>query len=112
MENEIKDKITEIHKKTMYSGINRTYELMKAIFCCKNLKGKIVEVIKGCNDCRKHKKKKFKYGLLTNNISASNRNELICTDIIGPFELEDDEFGSQIYIVSSIDFVKIGRAHV
>lgn len=50
-----KEFIMEIHNAYGHLGRNKIYNMMKDTFYCKNLFGKILEIIKCCDICQREK---------------------------------------------------------
>lgn len=104
-EDEVKRIIKYFHDQTLHSGMSRLYERIRRIYQIENLKKKIKEFVSKCEDCQRHKKQNLKFGLLNAHIEAESVNELVCSDIVGPYEIETEKEIKKIQIITAIDCV-------
>ncbi|ORD97961.1 hypothetical protein HERIO_217 [Hepatospora eriocheir] len=97
------DFISKVHELLVYPGTSRLYNTIKNYYFGINLKSQIEEFTKGCIKCQSSKdyvrENKFFYHL-----SKDNFNELIDTDLVGPYTLSEFKDGEgKVYILTIID---------
>ncbi|KAF9760669.1 Transposon Tf2-6 polyprotein [Nosema granulosis] len=88
--------IKKVHEFSIHAGITTMYYNIKDIYYVKNIKEIIEEVVKTCEKCLRCKKlsktrtQKFR-------ITSSKLMDTICSDIFGPFEMEEYDRSSRCY---------------
>ena len=94
---------TFIHEILSHPGIEKTYNTLKKFFYIYNLKSKLTNNISECIDCQKNKPHKLNQGKLNGFIEADYKRHKLCTDIYGPFSLDEFQDIGVGYFVTITD---------
>jgi hypothetical protein len=86
-----------------HPGISKFYRTVKNRICGNSLKKKIVEVVSNCIDCHRNKKFVNKSGELKGFLLSNTPGEIICSDIVGPYDADYFEETGKFYALTFID---------
>lgn len=87
--------VKKIHEFSVHAGMSCMYYNITPHYYFKRLKKTIKEVVRNCETCLRNKKNKARK-TVNYHITSKRLGEVLCSDIFGPFELE--EYGKPSHI--------------
>ena len=104
-EPKFKEFFLKYHEILGHPGSNRFYKTFKDFFKVKNMSKHVHLLTESCNYCAYNKTIKVKV-LIKNQFKANQFNEIVCSDIVGPFDTSNYRgsiISDKFYIVTYID---------
>jgi transposase InsO family protein len=102
-EEEVNQTVRRLHEFFGHPGRSKLYNTIKTRITGIGLKKAVISTVSKCITCQKNKKGRTNHGELKGYLIAKKPGELICSDIVGPFEADYFNETGKFYVLTFID---------
>ncbi|ORD93650.1 YI31B [Enterospora canceri] len=95
--------LEQVHRQTMHGGENRMRYSIDRYLHIGELQQGLKQVNSECEECLRNKVKRTNYGAVHTGITGFRHNEVISTDLIGPYNKKSEGSVRKIWILVVID---------